>query len=98
MNACTITTMDNPYNPFTEFEKWWAFDHEFGYNTLETMAYFAKTSLELDEEDYNEEVNNAINLALEFNPFGLYMKVYEDEANELIKLANEAYQSQNVQE
>ena len=91
MNACTITTIDNPWNPFTQFPKWWEHDHEFGYNSLETVAHFAKTSTELEPEYYNDEISDAIDLILEVNPFGLHIKIYEDEADELIKLANKAY-------
>ena len=24
--ACAITTIDNPYNPFTQFDEWFTFD------------------------------------------------------------------------
>lgn len=91
MNACTITTMDNPWNPFTHFPKWWEHDHEFGYNSLEMVAHFARTSTELEDEFYNDEVSDAIDKILDMNPYGLHIKIYEDEADDLIKLANAAY-------
>lgn len=91
MNACTITTIDNPWNPFTQFRKWWQHDHEFGYNSLEMVAHIAKTSTELDEEDYNDEVSHAIDIVLEINPFGRHIKIYKDDADTIIKLANKAF-------
>ena len=30
---CMLTTIDNPYNPFTQFSKWFMFDTEKGYNS-----------------------------------------------------------------
>ena len=101
MNPCAITTIDNPWNPFTQFLKWWEHDHEYGYNSLEIVAYFAKTSTELEEEDYNDEVSYAIDKVLEINPFGRHIKIYKDEADDIIKLANKAYndslnQSQSI--
>lgn len=91
MKSCRITTIDNPWNPYTDFLKWWEHDHEFGYNTLEMVAYFAKTSTELEEEDYIDEVSYAIDKVLEINPFGRHIKIYEDDADLIIKLANKAF-------
>ena len=91
MNYCTVTTIDNPWNPFTQFLKWWEHDHEKGYYSLETVACFAKTSTELEDEDYNDEISHAIDKLLEINPFGLHIKIYQDEAGDIIKLANKAY-------
>jgi len=31
--ACMLTTFDNPYDPFTQFDKWLLFDMEKGYNS-----------------------------------------------------------------
>ena len=28
-----LTTIDNPFNPFTNFDDWYAFDTSKGYNT-----------------------------------------------------------------
>ena len=95
MSKCLATTMDNPWNPYTNPREWSAFDHLHGYNTRELLAYFSYTSTELEEEDYDEEVNNGVNRLLEFNPFGMHYKLYEDEADEMIKLANAAYKEQN---
>lgn len=98
MKACMLTTMDNPYNPFTDFDEWLYFDIAHSYKTCELLAYFAKTSKDLDENDYNEELNNAVDEFLAINPFGVHMKVYEDEASSLIKLANKAFRENKVKE
>ena len=92
MNTCMVTTIDNPYNPFTSFKEWYAYDFIHGYKTCEWLAHFARTSTELSEEDYNDEINQAINDLLELNPLGIHMKVYEKEAETLIRLANEAFE------
>ena len=33
-----ITTLDNPFNPFTDFKQWYSYDIQMGYNTCERLA------------------------------------------------------------
>lgn len=91
MNKCVLTTIDNIHNPFTHFDEWLAFDNDHHYHTYEQLAVISKASPNLEEEDYNDEMNYAIDRFLAINPFGLHMKVYEDEAETLIPLANKVY-------
>ena len=35
-NDWMLTTSDNPYNPFTQFDEWQMFDSLQGYNTCST--------------------------------------------------------------
>ena len=39
-----LTTVDNPFNPFTEFDEWFAFDRQMGYNTPSFLDRIAKVS------------------------------------------------------
>ena len=91
MKQCMVTTMDNVYNPFTHFDEWYAFDQLHGYNTCSMIAYFAKTSNELDDETKNEDISFGIDRLLELNPYGIHIKVYEDDADSINPLANEAF-------
>lgn len=36
-----LTTIDNPYNPHTNFDEWFAFDVSHGYNTCAYIARMA---------------------------------------------------------
>ena len=54
-----LTTIDNPFNPFTDYEKWTMFDEIKGYNTaaylarcvnVEDDAIEAEVSLAIDEQ------------------------------------------------
>lgn len=91
MKQCVLTTIDNVWNPFTHFDEWYAFDLEHHYNTMEWLARFSKASPELEVDEYCDETSYAIDRFLELNPFGLHIKVYKDEADTLIPLANKAY-------
>ena len=70
-----LTTLDNPFNPFTQFDQWNAFDVSSGYNTCAYLDRIAKTSDELSEEDEKLALNDAIEEILSFNLTGNYVKV-----------------------
>lgn len=91
MRQCMLTTMDNVYNPFTHPDEWLAFDDEKGYRTNRWLARCSLTSSNLDEEDYDQEFNDAIDRFLLLNPYGIHYKLYEDEASVMIPLANKVY-------
>ena len=71
-----LTTIDNPFNPIKEFDDWKRFDEEHQYNTCGLLARFAKTSIELSEADYEEEIRNACNEILGI--FGAFYKIVEE--------------------
>jgi hypothetical protein len=60
MEPTMITTLDNPYNPFTQFDEWYAFDESKGYHTCSYLARIAKTSNELSERENLIEQEKAI--------------------------------------
>lgn len=79
-----LTTQDNPYNPFTDYDNWWRFDFDKGYKTPELLARVAATSEELSEADYDLSVEQAIQDILDFDPLGIYIRVTKDTAERLI--------------
>ena len=74
-NVFMITTIDNPFNPFTQYDEWLAFDEQMGYYTNNYLARIANTSFELSESEENEEIDNAINEIVRLDPFLMYRKV-----------------------
>ena len=70
-----LTTIDNPYDPFTEFDKWYDYDVSHGYNTCSYLARIANTSMDLPESINRMETERAIDEICEFNLIGLYRKV-----------------------
>ena len=75
MAAIMLTTIDNPFNPFTQWDEWKSFDEDKGYFTCSYLARIAKTSDELSDVDYELVVEEAINEICELNTLGLYKKV-----------------------
>lgn len=71
-----LTTFDNPYNPFDNFIQWLLFDKEMGYNTCEYIARIAEFSDDMTQKEEDEEIERAMDEIIEFNPTGIYKKVY----------------------
>lgn len=78
MPAIMLTTIDNPFNPFTHWDEWKRYDEDKKYFTCEYLARIAKTSDELSEADYDKAIEDAIDEILSLNINGMYTKVYED--------------------
>ena len=72
-----LTTIDNPFNPFQQWEDWKRYDEDHGYYTCQYLARIAKTSDDLSDSDNDRAVANAIEEILELNILGIYKKVYE---------------------
>lgn len=70
-----LTTIDNPYNPFTEFKEWLMYDESNGYFTNELLARVASYSNELSEADQDRAVEIAINEIIKEDPTLIYKKV-----------------------
>ena len=83
-----LTTLDNPFNPFTEFNEWFAYDTAKGYNTCAYLARIAKSSDELSESDQNLAIDLAINEILSFNLIGLYVKVTKNNFKDIISISS----------
>ena len=70
-----LTTADNPFDPFTQFNEWQKFDESKGYYTCAYLARIAKTSDELSETDQNLAIQAAIDEIIHMNVLGIYKKV-----------------------
>lgn len=75
MTVHMLTTIDNPYNPFTQFDEWLSFDRSSGYDTIEYLARLTITSHELSEADQSLAIENAIDEIVRENVNGKYRKV-----------------------
>ena len=73
-----LTTIDNPYNPFDEFDQWFMFDNDHGYGSCQYLARIARISDALSEKENDEEVERAIDEIVRLDPFNIYMKYKVD--------------------
>jgi hypothetical protein len=70
-----LTTVDNPFNPFTRFDEWLEYDSRLGYNTPSFLARIAKVSNDLSQADQELEIQNAIDEIVRENVSGMWRKV-----------------------
>lgn len=76
---CMLTTIDNPYSPFDQFEQWFLYDVEKGYNSCGYLARIANTSEQLSDKENEEEIERAINEIIKYDFMNIYKKVREND-------------------
>ena len=79
MKQCMLTTLDNPYDPFNQFDSWYMFDLDKGYGSCSYLARIAKTSDQLTEEENAIEVERAIDEIIKLDFMNIYKKVCIEE-------------------
>lgn len=82
MSLSMLTTIDNPFNPFEQFDEWYAYDVAKGHHTCAYLARIVRTSDELSQADEEVAIENAIDEILELNINGLYKRIKEDTVTE----------------
>lgn len=74
-SECMITTIDNPFDPFTQFDSWFQFDIEKGYYSCSKLARIAKLSDDMSEKETDEEIERAIDEIIQYDFLNIYKKV-----------------------
>ena len=72
---CRLTTIDNPFDPFTQFDDWFVYDVGQGYNSCGLLARVSNTTPDLTEDEYNQEVERAIDEIVRNDFRDIYIKV-----------------------
>lgn len=78
----SITTIDNPFNPFDDFENWFLFDCEKNYYTLNKLARLSKVDDSMTEKEESKEIERAIERLIEIDPLDIYIKVYKKDSKQ----------------
>jgi len=80
-----LTTIDNPYSPFSQFDDWYSYDTEKGYDCcgyLDRMKSLMKedtTYLSPEKED--TILDSIIDIIVNSDPTGMYVKVQKTNEN-----------------
>lgn len=75
MAKYALTTIDNPFDPFTQFSQWFAFDTDKGYNSCSYLDRVARTSDQLSETENSEEIERAIDEIIKYDFRNIYKKI-----------------------
>lgn len=71
-----LTTVDNPYDPFKQYEDWLAYDTSSGHNSNALLARIAIVNDDLSDEDVDDAVTEAIEEIVRINASGLHTIAY----------------------
>ena len=74
-NEVALTTIDNPFDPFEQFNDWFEFDIEKGYYTCSRLARLTNPSDDLSEVERNNEIERAIDELIKYDFLDIYKKV-----------------------
>ena len=76
MVRCFLTTFDNPYSPYEEFEKWYQYDIEHGYNSFWGCLWGSpETSSQFTDNENAYEIEKAIDKIVAADPINIYKKL-----------------------
>ena len=73
-----VTTVDNPYSPFDNFDAWYVYDVTSGYHTTEFLARIIKSSDQLSFSDEEVALSWAVDEIVRENVLGIYRKVTKE--------------------
>jgi hypothetical protein len=73
-----LTTIDNPFDYFEQYDDWLMFDIEKGYGTNEYLARIMKDTKGFTDKEFNEALSDAIDEIIINDFTGLYKKVSTD--------------------
>lgn len=76
-NQVWLTTLDNPFDYFTDFEHWWKWDQSKGYRTCERLAKLTGSTNNLSDEEAESAITDAVMRLYQLDILGIYRLVYD---------------------
>lgn len=73
-----LTTHDNPYDPFDDFDKWFMYDNDHGYHSCGYLARVARTSDALTPKENFAALEEAIDDIVRLDFMNLYKKATKE--------------------
>lgn len=79
MRQVMLSTADNPFDPFDQFDSWYNYDMDKGYSSCCYLSRVAFTSDSLSDAENTQEIEHAIDSIIANDPYNAYIKVVRDE-------------------
>ena len=71
-----LSTIDNPYNPFDDFKKWFVYDEVVGaHHSCSLLAKHSTTGIDASDEERAKDIEQAIDDIVLNDPTGVFIKV-----------------------
>lgn len=80
MAKCALSTFDNPFNPFEDFDSWYNFDLDRSriHGNKDCCSYLdriARTSDQLSDDENEQEIERAIDEIIKYDFQNIYVKI-----------------------
>lgn len=75
MKECKLTTVDNPYDPFEDFDSWFLYDVEKKHNCCSILARTIKFTDDMSQVEMDIETERAIDEIIKYDFQNKYKKV-----------------------
>ena len=75
-----LTTVDNPFNPYIQWDAWLSYDAWLGHGTCAYLARVVITSDELSDADRDLDVDSAIDEIILNDESNLYVRAIDPNA------------------
>lgn len=73
-----LTTIDNPFDPFEQFDDWFRFDKEKGHDSCERLDRIAKFTDDMTDIEINRETERAIDEIIQYDFRNVYKKASKE--------------------
>ena len=85
-NEVMLTTIDNPFNPFVDYNLWMLYDKEKGYDTSERLMRVAQQYMfeGMSQVEQDNAVDQAMDDLIEIDILNLFVKGTEESIQKLI--------------
>lgn len=70
-----LSTKDNPYDPFVDYDSWFAFDTNNNYNSCSLLDRIANTSETMTDYEQQMEINRAIDEIVTLDPTDTFIRL-----------------------
>lgn len=78
LHECMLSTIDNPYNPFDNFDEWYRYDMDKGWDSSGRLARIAQISDDMSDEEEEIENERAIDSIIKNDFLNVFIKVRPD--------------------
>lgn len=72
-----LTTIDNPFDPFTQWQLWYNYDEQVGYHTCSYLDRIARTGTSQSDYERQQSIKYAMDEIVKHNP--MYVTVRKGE-------------------